>query len=516
MGCDEAKHGRREFCGLLAGMTVGAIAGAVKAEAGSCGPPPKAKPHRVTGGESFAPLPLPVTPLRRSEKKRPPAPPALIGKIEYGKIVKGTDERGNVYTYRDWTTDPSDIPSLMEKAKRALNLDYRGVPVTLDTFSWSPAETPMLYLTGHEGFEFDGNLRKKLYWFLQDGGCLIGEACCGKKEYLESFMREMNAIFPRKKMEILPPDHPLFAAFYNIEQVGMIGEDQKPFKSRPVIHGIDMYCRTAVLFSPYDLSCGWDGHRHDQGRRVWSDARGGDDAVCIGINMIACALACYQQGRQLASAKVYRDAEESSEEKFVWGQIVHEGDWDPDPNAAANLMKFSAANTALEVKFKKVPVDLGKLDAFRLPLLYITGHDEFKFSEEEVAALRRHLKNGGFLLADACCGRKAFDAAFRREIVRVLPGAKLEALPSDHPVYSAAGAGKVARAEYSPRLRKSKPDMDAPTLEGITLAGATCVIYSPYDIGCGLEDADCPYCLGYEKADARRLGMNILIYGMTH
>ena len=51
----------------------------------NCGPPPPAKPQHQTGGESFAPLPLPVTPLRRSEKKRPPSPPALIGKMAMGQ-----------------------------------------------------------------------------------------------------------------------------------------------------------------------------------------------------------------------------------------------------------------------------------------------------------------------------------------------------------------------------------------------------------------------------------------------
>ena len=38
-----------------------------------CGPPPAAKPQHQTGGESFPPLPLPGTPLRRSEKKAHPA-----------------------------------------------------------------------------------------------------------------------------------------------------------------------------------------------------------------------------------------------------------------------------------------------------------------------------------------------------------------------------------------------------------------------------------------------------------
>ncbi len=47
---------------------------------------PQAKPQRRAGGESFPPLPLPVTPLRRTEKKREPAPPALIAKVAYGPL----------------------------------------------------------------------------------------------------------------------------------------------------------------------------------------------------------------------------------------------------------------------------------------------------------------------------------------------------------------------------------------------------------------------------------------------
>src|SRR5574337_725193 len=42
------------------------------------GPPPKEKPQRTKAAEGFPPLPLPVVPQRRTEKKRPPAPPKLI------------------------------------------------------------------------------------------------------------------------------------------------------------------------------------------------------------------------------------------------------------------------------------------------------------------------------------------------------------------------------------------------------------------------------------------------------
>jgi hypothetical protein len=60
--------------------------GEALAEPRTCGPPPKAKPQRRTGGESLPPLPLPATPLRRSEKKREPSPPSLVGKTILGDV----------------------------------------------------------------------------------------------------------------------------------------------------------------------------------------------------------------------------------------------------------------------------------------------------------------------------------------------------------------------------------------------------------------------------------------------
>ena len=45
-----------------------------------------------------------------------------------------------------------------------------------------------------------------------------------------------------------------------------------------------------------------------------------------------------------------------------------------------------------------------------------TGNEQFELDEQETAALRSYLAPGGFLFGEACCGRKGFDAAFRRMI----------------------------------------------------------------------------------------------------
>jgi hypothetical protein len=482
----------------------------------SCGPAPKAKPHRWTGGESFPPLPLPATPLRRSEKKRPPAPPALIGKIQYGKTVVGVDEKGKRYTFRAWTHAVGDMNGLLRQTRRALGLRYRGVEINLANFSFSPKEIPILYLSGREPFEFDAKVRAKLRWYLQDGGTLIANASSGSREYVSAFIKEFKTIFPKKRMRILEEDHPAFSCYYRLRNVEQRDAKGKYFRGPVVLWGINIGSRTAVLFSPSDLACAWDNHTHDTGWRVWNRKRRGQDAYRIGINLVTYALAEHKLGRHLASNKVYFEQGKPAGDSLVFAQVMHGGDWDPTPGGAMNLFKYAASNSTLGVKFRKQPVDLGKAEAFEHPLLYMTGLHDFKFSEKEVRTLRGYLRGGGLLVADSCCGRKAFDGAFRREVKKVFPKAKFEPLPADSPVYSAAGGKPVKTVLYSPRLRKSNPKLTAPSLEGITVGGKLVIIYSRWGLGDGWQGEHCPYALCYEQRDALRLGLNILVYAMSH
>jgi hypothetical protein len=494
------------------------IAGTVvprSADAASCGPPPRAKPHRRTAGESFPPLPLPATPLRRTEKKRQPSPPALVAKVRYGDIVEGSDASGKRFRYLDWTTDPGDIQRLMRRFSQDIGLKRRSIQVTFGDFSFNPAEIPVLYLTGHEGFTLTKVIRKKLRWFLQDGGSLICDACCGSDDYLKSWVREMNIIFPRRKSMKLPPDHPVYHTVYDFKDVGYSVEKKGNFRAPPTLLGINIGCRTAVFLSPYDLSCGWDGHPHDRGKRVWSASHRGEEAMRLGVNMLAYAQAYYGLGRFLATEKVYHEAEKPAEQSFVFGQLVHIGDWDPDPAAAANLLGHSHKNTTLSVRFRREAVDLHKDEVFEHPVLYMTGHNEFVLKSEEVARLRQFLKMGGCLLADACCGRKSFDLAFRREIARVLPDVKLQVLPLDHEIFRAAGT-PVREIDYRPAVGKTHPKLKVPVLEGVTLGGTLAVVYSAFDLGCGWEREDCPFCRGVAPRDALRLGSSMLVYVMTH
>ena len=476
-------------------------------------PPPPPKPARVKAAEGFPPAPLPlpgpITPIRRTEKKREPAKPALIGKIQYGQEVWITTQDGRRFSYLDWQSDTTDLYHLLNFTNSSLKLNYRYIETTLAQFSFNPAELPVLYFTGHKDFTFSDKELQNLAWYLRDGGTLIGDACCGANEFSVAFVRNVRAIFPDRPLREIRPDDPLYHCYQDVDEVTFKEEGKAPYKAKPNLRGMYIGCRLAVILSTHDMSCGWARHEHPQGKRI-----SGDDAITIGSNIVTYVLANYQYAKAYSVQKLYHEEGQPARERFVLGQVIHGGDWDPNPTAVPNLLKHVAANSTIDVQFARADVDLRKVDAFSQPFIYMTGHDDFELSDLEVGALRSYLKNGGVMLANACCGRAAFDAAFRREMRKVFADLALQPIPPEHPLF--ASLYKIDKVQYTDWMRMHKPGLTTPVLEGITLGGQLCVIYSPYDLGSGWEGIPHPYSLGYSTDDALKLGANAIVYSMTH
>jgi len=473
--------------------------------------PPRAKPHRRGAGEGIPPLPLPATPLRRSERKRQPAPPALVGMISFSgsryQIVKG--ERVKVSAF---PTTQLDIERLISHANRRLNIQYRYVPTSLSQFSWDPSELPLLYITGWTPMpELSEDIAARLRRYLYDGGTLVVHAQCGRSEFVKSARKEMLKLFPNREMAPIDTDSPLFHAYFKIDRM-RVRQDDKPFKSLPpYLEAVYLGCRPAIIFSPIDLNCGWDVAKNPiKGGILYHQ----DDALSLGINIVTTTLANFQYARAWSTEKVYHQQEDASRDQLVIAQVVHNGDWDPTPHALPNLMKYIAKNTTLNVQFKRELADPAAVDIFKHPVLYMTGLRDFKFTDAQVSRLRGYLTSGGVLLADAASGRKAFDVAFRREIKRILPKAALKTLAKDAPVYQMPYT--IRTVDYTKLVKAQQPSLNTPTLQGITIDGQLAVIYSSVGLSNGWEQLGFAYNRGYADADSLRLGVNMLSYALTH
>lgn len=108
------------------------------------------------------------------------------------------------------------------------------------------------------------------------------------------------------------------------------------------------------------------------------------------------------------------------------------GDWYNDASAIPNLMKEISKRTGIPVNVQQKVVSLTDDDLFSYPFLFLTGHGNIKFTDEEAERLRHFLTSGGFLYADDDYG---MDESFRREIKKVFPESELVELPDDHPIY---------------------------------------------------------------------------------
>lgn len=498
--------------GLVAVLTllIAGSAAAVELPQGPCGAKAPGKAQRRKGGEGVPPLPLPATPQRRTEKKRPPSPPPLAAKIAYGG-VRTVEREGKTVKYHDWNKDPGDLKTLLNMANKELNFRYSSKRGPLKSFPTDPARYPVYYYTGSHGFSLSDAQVSKIRKFVRSGGTVWGDACFGNPDFFKAFIKQMSKVFPGREFRRLPPRHPVYHCFYDIENVRYTRSvpDVDGKKGPPVLYGLEVGCRTPIIVSRYDLSCGWSGHV-----RKGSMAVHPSDARKVGLNLICYTLGTYRVGRYQGQAKIYYEKNKEARGDFMFVQASVGDNWNTQPNAIANLMKAVSEDTSVKVTFRRNTVDLTSSDLQKYPFLYLTGHHDFQLSEQQVKALRRYLESGGFLLASACCGKRGFDAAFREQISRVLPGNKLSTLSRDHAVYSMLhDIEEVDYSEYAGQRSSGLPPLP---LEGVKLGGTTPVIYSRYGLGGGWRGFEHPFARDVAPEDAMNLGVNIVLYAMTH
>jgi hypothetical protein len=194
--------------------------------------------------------------------------------------------------------------------------------------------------------------------------------------------------------------------------------------------------------------------------------------------------------------------------------VVYDGVWKTRHVGISVLLHTFNQRTDVPVKFKVREMRLANPDIFNAPLLYLTGHEHFSLSKKEILQLRQYLQNGGFLLAEACCGRKGFDLAFRQLMQKTLPGKPLQPATQTSTLYQFPHA--ITTLSVTPTLARDlgKTAMP-PMLEGITIEGNIAVVYSRLGLAGGWEMCQSPYARGYGDVGCVKLGHNILMYGMT-
>jgi len=109
------------------------------------------------------------------------------------------------------------------------------------------------------------------------------------------------------------------------------------------------------------------------------------------------------------------------------------GDWYANPTSLPNLISFCNQNLNTKINPKPQTVDVGSPDIFQFPLLYMTGHGNVFFTDDEAENLRNYLLSGGFLHIDDNYGMEPY---LKKELKKVFPEIELVELPANHPIFN--------------------------------------------------------------------------------
>jgi len=234
------------------------------------------------------------------------------------------------------------------------------------------------------------------------------------------------------------------------------------------------------------------------------------------LKLIAAGGASFLGLNSLASAQ------ESPKGPVVpWGRLKYVGedgdqeDWHVHPHGDLNLIDLIRDETTVNLEKKWNVADVADLNSMaQYPFLFMHGEVAPVLDAADQQNLREYFLRGGFLFAEDCVqgynrhGKNKTNDYFFRAVVEllpnVLPGSKIEPIPTDHPLfhcfYHFDEWPHMQGTEWGPH--------------GLIHDGRVVALISPSDLHCGWTNGDRWFGPGKQKI-AMEMGTNIYLYAMT-
>jgi len=200
---------------------------------------------------------------------------------------------------------------------------------------------------------------------------------------------------------------------------------------------------------------------------------------------------------------IYFSAQEVAILKYDGG-----GDWYANPTAIPNLIAFTNENCKTNISKNPQTVAVNSDDIYNFPILFMTGHGNVYFSDDDINNLRNYLTSGGFLHISDNYG---LDKFIRRELTRLFPDKKLQEIPSDHPIFNQTfnfpnGIPKIHEHDKKPAQGF-----------GIFIEGRLAIFYDyETDLSDGWEDEVIHNNPKEVREKALKMGANIIEYAFKN
>jgi hypothetical protein len=196
--------------------------------------------------------------------------------------------------------------------------------------------------------------------------------------------------------------------------------------------------------------------------------------------------------------------------------------WTQDfPRADRHFVQAVRRLTRLQVRSVEQPVNLDEGDAYDWPWLYAVQVGHMNLTDRQAAAMREYLLRGGFFMCDDFWGEGEWQT-FLDSMKRVFPDRNVVDLPNDayifHTVYDLDDRYQVASMGSVNRGVSFKCSPCPDKWRGIYDDKGRVMVAITYqsDVGDSWEWADTPAYPAEYAALGIRIGVNYIIYSMSH
>jgi len=215
--------------------------------------------------------------------------------------------------------------------------------------------------------------------------------------------------------------------------------------------------------------------------------------------------------------------------EFSFARLVYEGTewddwprWQADwPEAEQHFSEGLARLTTLDVAPDGVLVRMNSVEVFDYPWLYAVEVGSLRLSTQERQHLRQYLLRGGFLMVDDFHGQLEWQQ-FEQVMRQVFPGRRIENLAETsepfHVLYDMSEREQIPGIRALMNNRTWEKGGTHPHWRGIVDDEGRVMVAINFnqDLGDAWEHADDARYPALLTTQAYRLGINYVVYAMTH
>lgn len=204
-------------------------------------------------------------------------------RIQYSSGYRGGRGR---FGGAPWKHDyPTAELNLYEALERTTKIKIHGQPLILSLSDKRIFEYPILYLCEPGFWHISDKEAEQLREYLKRGGFILFDDFRGRREW-NNFENQIRRVFPEKPFIEIPPDHPIWSVYYEVDPVeapslvsGRYGRYDDQYFAMYDEKGRMMM----VICYNQDIGDGWEWPN-----RNWDQAS--TEAFKMGINFIIWAL----------------------------------------------------------------------------------------------------------------------------------------------------------------------------------------------------------------------------------